>query len=112
MKNRFAVSTMVVALSLVASQAVYASPVAFHTPVHANYGHPKTVSFSVRNDSAQPMKLKAGDQEMTLAPGKTVPMRLAAGVSVLLVEATATTAAGTVLVTAAPELQDATVAFK
>jgi hypothetical protein len=58
------------------------------------------------------MKLKAGDQEMTLAPGKTVPMRLTAGVTVQLVEATASTPAGTVLVTAAPELQDATVAFK
>ncbi len=112
MKNRIAVSTMVVALSLIAGQAVYASPLAVHSPVHATFGHPKTISFTMRNDAAQPMKLKAGDQETTIAAGKTISVKLPVGVSVVLVEATATTEAGKVLVTVAPGLQDATVSLK
>jgi hypothetical protein len=112
MKNRIAVSTMVVALSLIAGQAVYASPVAVHSPVHATFGHPKTISFTVRNDAAQSMKLKAGDQEMTLAAGKTLSVKLPVGVSVVLLEATASTEAGKVLITVAPELQDAIVGLK
>jgi hypothetical protein len=110
MKNRSVVAaTMVVLTSLFAGEAVYAAPV--HSPVLAVFGHAKTVSFSVRNDTKAPLKLMAGTTEMTLEPGKTVAVKLTVGEKVVSEQATVNYPAGSVIVTAGPELSDTTVAL-
>ena len=44
------------------------------------FSHEKTVNFSVRNDTERPIKVKAGDKDLTLQPGNDVPVKLAVGV--------------------------------
>ena len=110
MKNRILVSAMAAAAFLCTSQAVLAAPSAsLHLPVRAKFGATKMIKFSVRNDSANPVKFKAGDQEMTIAPGKTASMKLAEGVSLIAEETTPSFAAGAVLAVASSELSGATV---
>jgi hypothetical protein len=108
--NRHSVlGVMVMAATLVGAQAVYAAPVAFHTPVNAMYASGKMVKFTLLNDSKAPMKVKVGDAEMTLAPGKPVDVKLAVGQQIVNEEATATNKAGVVLATAIAELDGATI---
>ena len=45
------------------------------------------VKFSVRNRLDAPIKVKTGDTEMTLAPGKDVPVKLAIGAQLVAEEA-------------------------
>lgn len=111
MKKQSVVAAMVVLASMITSEAAFAAPVAFHAPVHAMFSTPKRVSFSVRNDSKEPMKIKAGATEMTLLPGKTAAVKLTVGETVVAEESTPHYAAGAVLVTVIPELSDATVAL-
>jgi hypothetical protein len=75
------------------------------------FSHAKTVSFSVRNDTKAPIKLMAGATEMTLAPGKTVAVKLTVGEKIVSQEATVNYPAGSVVITASPELSDTTVAL-
>ncbi len=111
--NRLKVVTAMALLSTVLTgAAASASPLVTHSPVHAMFGRTKTVSFNLRNDTAGPVKIKAGDQEMTLQPGKITPVKLNLGEKVLLVDATPTQAAGAIVTTAQPALSDATVSFK
>lgn len=103
---------MVMAASLFASEAVYAAPAAIHAPVHAMY-KTKMVSFSLRNASTSPIKVKAGEKEMTLAPGaEATPVKLAVGDKVVAVDTTPNYAAGTVLAVASSELSDSTVVLR
>ncbi|HEX4154334.1 MAG TPA: hypothetical protein VHY48_01855 [Acidobacteriaceae bacterium] len=103
-------STMVLAAVLLAGETVYAAP--FHksdVPAHAKV---KLVSFNLRNDSRTPLKVKAGDQELTLAPGKVTPVKLATGTTIVAEETTPEFEAGAVLATVASNLSDATIALK
>jgi len=111
MKKQSVVAAMVVLASMITSEAAFAAPVAFHAPVNAMFSTPKRVSFSVRNDSKEPIKVKAGATEMTLLPGKTTAVKLTVGETVVAEESTPHYAAGAVLVTVIPELSDATVAL-
>jgi hypothetical protein len=110
MKKNLVVGSMFLLVSMFASEAVYAAPVAFHSPVHAMFSHSKMVSFSVRNDTKAPFKVKAGASDMTLEPGKTVAVKLAVGDKVVATETTANYTAGTVIVTASSDLSDTTIA--
>ena len=76
------------------------------------FGKTHTINFKLRNDGAQPMKIKAGTQEMVLAPGQVTPVKLNAGDQIVLAEGTAQRTAGTVLATVSPALSDATLSFK
>ena len=76
------------------------------------YSHVKMVSFNVRNDSKEPIKVKAGDSEVTLEPGKVVPMKLEVGVKIVAEETTPTFAAGTVISVVSTDLADTTIALK
>jgi hypothetical protein len=110
MKNRSVVAaTMVVLASVFSSGAVYAAPV--HSPVYAVFGHPKSVSFNVRNDTKAPLKVMAGSTELTLQPGKTVAVKLTVGEKLVSEQASVNYPVGTVIVTASSELSDTTVAL-
>ncbi len=111
MKRISVVTAMVVAASVLSSGAVYAAPTSVHSPVRAMFSNQKLVSFNLHNATNEPLKVKAGDKEMTIAPGAVMSVKLAAGTKIVTQEATAKYEAGSVLATASPELKDATVTF-
>lgn len=106
------VSAMVLTTSVLAGSAASASRLAVRVPVNAMFGKTHTVSFRIRNDSGQPMKIKAGAQEMTLEPGKATPVKLNVGEQIVILEETAQRPSGTVLTTVSASLSDATLSFK
>jgi len=112
MNRRTAVSVMVLAASLLASEAMYAQPGAFSIPVNAMISKVKMVKFSMRNDTEEPIKVKAGDTEVTLEPGKLVPMKLEVGVKIVAEETTPSFAAGELISVVSTDLADSTVALK
>ena len=112
MNRQSVLGVLVMAATLVSAQAVYAAPTAVHTPVNAIYAKVKIVKFSLRNVSSAPLKVKVGDNEMTLLPGKPVSVKLATGQQIVAVETTASNQAGAVLATAIPGLDGATVSVR
>ena len=76
------------------------------------FGKTKLVNFSLRNDTATPLKLKAGDSEVTIEAGKTMPLKLPAGTSVTTQEATEGHPAGTVIAQVSSELSGVTISVK
>lgn len=111
MNRRLLSATMALALSVCATSTMVASPLAVHTPVNAFFGKVKMVSFNVRNDSNQTVKLSAGTTAVTVEPGKTVAIKAAAGDKVTYAEATGTRAAGDLVATVSSELSDNTIAI-
>lgn len=107
-------STMVLAAVLMASGSVYAAPTtALHMPVFAKMGKTKQmVSFHLRNDSKQPLIVKAGNQQMTLEPGKPVDVTLKVGETVTVAKSTPRFPEGMVLTTVSNELKDTTIALQ
>ena len=112
MNRRILSTAALVVSSLFASHAVYAAPVALPLPLHAMFGKTKMVSFNLRNDSATPLKLKAGDNVMTIEAGKTLNLKLPAGTSVTAEETTANYPAGTVIAQVSGDLSGVTIAVK
>ena len=111
--NRRTLSIAVLAVSsLFASEAVFAAPVAIPSSVHAMFGKTKMVNFNLRNDTAVPLKLKAGDSELTIEAGKTMPIKLPAGSSITTQEATTSNPAGTVIAQVSSELNGVTISIK
>jgi hypothetical protein len=102
---------MVLAASVFTTGAAFAAPASLHSPVHAMLGNQKLISFNLHNATNEPLKVKAGDKEMTLAAGSVTTVKLAPGTKVVTQEATAKYEAGAVLATASPEMKDATVTF-
>lgn len=106
-------STMVLAAVLMAGESVYAAPLtALHVPVQAMGKNKQMVSFHLRNDSAAPLIVKAGSQEMTLDPGKPVDVTLKVGDTVTIAKSTKQFAEGTVIATVNPDLKDTTIALR
>ena len=107
-------SSMVLAAVLMAGESVYAAPtIALHSPVLAKMGRDKTlVSFHLRNDSKEPIVIKAGSQEMTLDPGKPMDVTLKIGETVTVSKGTAQFPQGTVLATVSTDLKDTTIALR
>ncbi len=106
-------STMVLAAVLMAGESVYAAPLtALRAPVHAMGKNKQMVSFHLRNDSADPLIIKAGNQEMTLEPGKPVDVSLKIGDTVTVAKSTKKFPEGTVLATVNPDLKDTTIALR
>ncbi len=94
------------------SEAVFAAPAAIHSPVHAMFAKSKLVKFSLRNDGAAPLTLKAGDETITLEAGKTKDVELAVGTRITRQEATGTEQAGTVIAEVSKQLSGTTIALK
>ncbi len=108
-------TTMVLAAVLMAGESVYAAPMtALRIPVHAKmFSRDKQmVSFHLRNDSKDPLTVKAGAQEMTLEPGKPVDVTLKIGDTVTVAKATAALPEGTVLATVNSDLKGTTIALR
>jgi hypothetical protein len=112
MNRRIVFGTMVMAASLLASEAVYAQPAAIRVPVHAIFSKSKMVSFTVRNDSKDAMRLSNGSSETLIAPGKSADFKVADGTKLVAVDTTPSYAAGTVIVTASNAIQDSTVTLR
>jgi hypothetical protein len=106
-------STMVLACVLMAGESVYAASFnALHAPVYAMGKNKQMVSFHLRNDSKDPLIVKAGAQEMTLEPGKPVDVTLKIGDTVTVAKSTSKFPEGTVLATVNPDLKDTTIALR
>jgi hypothetical protein len=106
-KSLVASIAMVAVVSL--PGVVYAAPTtSVHAPVHAFFGKPHKVNFTLRNDSQQPLSVKAGDQDITIQPGKTAAVKLVAGDKVVAQTATTNHPVGDVIVVASDELNDST----
>ncbi len=106
MNRRIITAAMALSMSLFASQAFAQAfsgtpatgPNATNTTtVPAMKG--KQISFHLRNDSASAVTIQAGDQQITVAPGKSVNMKLATGTQVTTTSGTAHVAAGGILAT-------------
>ena len=87
--------------------AVAAVPVA--TPIHAFFSNSGEIRFSLRNDSAAPIDLKAGDVTMTLPVGKTLSLNLPVGTRVQTASATSTRPAGDLVAQVSPALKNTTI---
>jgi cell shape-determining protein MreC len=106
-------STMVLAAVLMAGESVYAAPLtALHVPVQAMGKNKQMVSFHLRNDSAGPLVVKAGSQEMTLDPGKPVDVTLKVGDTITIAKSTKQFPEGTLIATVNPDLKDTTIALR
>ena len=106
------VPTLVVAGSLLAGITASASPLAPHVFHNAMFGKTHTINFKLRNDGAQPAKVMAGDQELTLMPGQNTLVKLNVGDKIVVAEATPVSPAGSVLATVSSALSDSTISFK
>ncbi len=82
MKHRNILTAVLGVAALLATPAIFASPLHFTAPVHAIFSHEKMVSFNVRNSSNEAVELQAGDKIQTVAPGKTVNLKLPEGTRV------------------------------
>ncbi|MGA8939550.1 MAG: hypothetical protein WB439_10330 [Acidobacteriaceae bacterium] len=100
MKRTFVVTAMVLSASMLTSGAMFAAPLAAHTPTHAKYSGEKVVKFSFRNATQAPIKVKAGDAEVTLPPGEVVPIKLPVGAKVVVQEASTHYSEGAILAVA------------
>ncbi len=111
MNRRNVVGTMALAAAIFAGPAVCAEA-AVPTFTHGSIPKTQMVSFHLRNDSSAPVKLTVGGSQVTLAPGKIVPMKLQVGEKIVTEEATANYPAGTVISVVSSALADATVVLK
>lgn len=106
-------STMLLAAVLTTGGSMYAAPsTALHAGVHAMGKQKDMVSFHLRNDSTQPLVVKAGTQELTLEPGKPVDVTLKVGETVTVARATTSFQEGVVLATVSQDLKNTTIALK
>lgn len=98
MNRRIVVAVTLAAVSFVSVEAVPSAGAAvIAVPVHALSAKPKLVKFNLRNDSGAPVKLKAGDESMTINAGKVMSLKLPEGTRLTLEEATTKRPAGDVL---------------
>jgi hypothetical protein len=100
-----------VATSLFSSQVVNAAVIHVPNPTHAMLGNTKPVQFSLRNDCSSTVELKAGDQTITVEPGKTVKVKIPAGTKLITTKPTEHSEAGSVVVEVSNSLNGATVSI-
>lgn len=113
MKFHSVVTTLAMAASICVPTAMHAAPTAsVHAPVHAFFGKPHLVSLNLRNDTKESITVKAGDKELTLEPGKPQAVKLAAGEKIVATTATPSHAAGDVLSTIDPMMDQGTLGIK
>jgi hypothetical protein len=109
MKRLSAITAMVLGVSVLTSQAMFAAPVAKFSPMHAMFSRDKVVKFNLHNNTDAPIKLKVGDLDVTLLPGKDVPVKLPVGAKIVVEEASTHFTQGTVLTVVSSELSDSTI---
>ena len=106
--RRSLVAVSMVAISALSVPALHAS--IFH-PVRAMFAKSQIVQFSLRNDSSTDIQLRAGDGSMTVAAGKTLSVKLAAGTRIITGSDTAAHKAGDLVVEVSPALSGATISI-
>ena len=111
MNRRMIVVVCLSVASMFMSEAVYAST-AVHVPVAAMFGKTKLVKFSLRNDSNAPLKVKAGDNPMTIDAGKSVELQLPVGAKIVADDDTTVHKAGDLIAQVSTELSGVTIAVK
>lgn len=98
MIRRYLLLASPLALACLFSTATYASPVHGLVPTHAMFAKTKTVKLTLRNTTQTPISLRAGEQDITVEAGKTVPVALPAGTRITTAEATGKHPAGTLII--------------
>lgn len=97
MTSRKILTAVLGVASLVATPAIFASPMHVGTPVTAMFSHQKTVKFDVRNASGTAVELKAGDTVKTVEAGKTVSFSLPEGTRLTANKASGTYTEGSMI---------------
>ncbi len=107
-RNVFSAS-MIIAMAALLTRTVYPKQLAAEK--YALVAKTKHVSFRLRNETLVKMKVKVGNNEVTLDPGITVAVKCAIGDKLVVVDDTPGRPAGTVLTIAGAELSDNTLVF-
>ncbi len=103
---------MVAMLYLVGTPTLFAAPFLNRTaPSMPKQIKPHMISFRLRNDSADAITLKAGDQEITLRARETRELKLPLGASLIAENTTAHYAAGVQMATVNETLRGNTLIF-
>ena len=107
MQRRIVATAMATLLSLSAAGSLHAAPfgVFHHTTATEKPGTGKVIRFSIRNDSSSTLTLKAGDQQYTIAAGKSLSMNAQEGTEVVNVSGSSKEAPGTVITKVSTVLQ-------
>lgn len=108
-RKLFSLALIAVTVALPA-QAVFASSTPERTTV-AYTGNQKMIKLSVRNTSSTPLDLKLGDQTVTIAPGKTMDLKLPVGTRITTASETPHTPAGTFILEVTPANSNSTVSI-
>lgn len=109
MHRRIVAAAMAGVLSLSLAGNLHAAPLGvFHRSATGQPATGKMIKFSVRNESGGPLVLKAGDQQYTLENGKSVALKLQAGMQIVNVSGTPRQAAGTIVTTVTDNLNNNT----
>ena len=95
MNRRIVTAAMALSMSFFASQALAQAFASAPAPGPNTKG--KQISFHLRNDSSAAVTIQAGDQQITVAPGKSINLKLATGTQVTTTSGTAHVAAGGIL---------------
>lgn len=69
----------------------------------------KTVKFTLKNPTTRTMDLKSGDEAITLQPGQSREMKVAAGTRITTASATASTPSGAVVTEVSDQMSGTTV---
>ena len=101
---------MATVLSLSAAGSLHAAPLGVFGHTSEKSAAVKKISFSVRNDSGTTLVLQTGDQQVSIAPGKTTTLKLEEGAEVLTVNGDSHRTAGSLLTKVTKELQGNTLA--
>jgi hypothetical protein len=116
MNRRLVVSTFALVASVLATSSAFAAPLAIHTPMHAAFTastpNVQIVKINLRNDSAEPITLNAGDTQVTLAPGKVTAVRVAVGTRLTAKGTSTQYTAGTLIAVVDAHLNHATLSLK
>jgi len=103
---------MVMAAVMSTGLPVYAAGASLPISGHEISNRAKMVSFQLRNDAGTPIQVKAGATELTLTPGKTVHVKVAAGESIVAENTTPNYASGSVVSVVSSALSGSTVVLR
>jgi hypothetical protein len=113
MKRRNPLAIGVIAVSLLAPSAVFASSIDIHSPVNAMFGkNAKNVHFTLVNDSTYAMNLKVGGNALKLDAGKSARVDLPVGAQVVADNATPLHPAGSLIAQVTNSLNGAIIHVK
>jgi hypothetical protein len=116
MKIRFVMTAMVLGASMLTSEAMFAAPksaapkatVTTVPSAHTAYSNAQQVKFHMSNGSAATLTMKAGDKEITMAPGSEVSVKLAVGTPIVAESTSTHYAAGSLLAVVGDSFSGAT----